>query len=225
MANGKQVQIVGVVSNVNDQAFDQPVAPTLYMPMAQVPDGLTGAMNRWFLTTWLVRTSAPVDLNSALRGAVKAVDPQMPVANIRQMSEVMANSISSRRFIMMVMGVFAGLALVLTAIGIYGVLSYQVSQRTHEIGIRIALGARPRDVIKLVVRQGLALAVIGVAIGAVGAYALTGLMSSLLYEVSHRDATTFITISALLVGAALLASYIPARRATRVDPMIALRYE
>jgi putative ABC transport system permease protein len=223
--DGKTRQVVGIVGDINDQGLDQKVAPTIYVPMSQVTDNLNAAMNRWFLTTWIVRTSGPIDLTAALRNAVREVDPQTPVANIRQMSDVMSGSISSRRFMMILMGIFAALALALTVIGIYGVLSYHVTQRRQEIGIRMALGASSTDVLKLIVGHGMTLVLIGVAIGLVGAYALGGLMKSLMFGVSVTDTATFVAISILLTCAAFVASYIPARRATKVDPMIALRYE
>jgi predicted permease len=222
---GKSWQVVGISSDINDQGLDQKVAPTIYMPMAQVADSLNAAMNRWFLTTWLVRTSGPVDLAAMLRNAVREVDPQIPVATIQQLTDVMSRSISSRRFTMTLMGIFAALALALTVIGIYGVLSYHVSQRTHEIGIRMALGAEARDVLKLVVGHALALAAVGVLIGLVGAYALSGLMKSMVFNVSVTDPAAFIAIPIVVIAAALFASYIPARRAMKVDPMVALRYE
>src|SRR5262249_45565897 len=159
----------------------------------------------------------PLDLNAALRNALKEVDPDLPIAKIRPMSQVVSGSITEQRFIMTLMGLFAGLALLLTAIGLYGVLSYQVSQRTQEIGIRMALGGQVRDVIKLVVGKGMVLTLIGVLIGLAAALAMTRLMSSLLFGVSATDTITFVAVSILLAAVSLVACYIPARRATRVD--------
>jgi putative ABC transport system permease protein len=218
-------QIVGVVSDIREKGLDSPAEPTVYVPAPQVPDGLTVAMNRWFLISWLVRTAGPVDLSAALRDIVRELDPQMPIANVRPMTEVIGASISSQHFVMLLMGSFAGLALILTAVGIYGVLSYHVSQRTHEIGIRMALGARTGDVLGLVLRQGMTLTLIGVAVGLAAAFALTRLMSSLLYGVSATDPLAFALTSLILTGVALGACFVPARRATKVDPMVALRYE
>ncbi len=141
------------------------------------------------------------------------------------MTEVIGASIAAQRFLTTLMGIFAGLALMLTAVGLYGVLSYQVSQRTQEIGIRIALGAEPRDILRLVLGQGLWLTVIGVAMGIVAALLLMRVMASLLYGVSATDPATFAGVALLLAAVALLACYIPARRATKVDPMVALHYE
>jgi putative ABC transport system permease protein len=201
------------------------VSVKVYQPIQQVSDGLTVAMNRWFLTSWIVRTAEPLDLNSALRNALKEVDSDLPVAKIRPMSQVLSGSIAQQRFITTLMGLFASLALLLTAVGLYGVLSYQVSQRTQEIGIRMALGAQTKDVIRLVVGQGMKLTVIGVLIGLAAAMAMTRLMSSFLFGVSANDTVTFVAVSILLAAVSLLACYIPARRATKVDPMVALRYE
>src|SRR5712664_3334152 len=141
-------------------------------------------MNGWFPSSWIVRTTRPIDLGPALRAAVKEIDPQMPIANVRTLTQVIDATFQSRQFVLLLMGIFAGLALLLTAVGIYGVLSYQVSQRTNEIGIRMALGAQVGDVLRLVLRQGIMLALIGVTIGLGGAFALTRLMTSLLFGVT-----------------------------------------
>jgi predicted permease len=222
---GREQQIVGVAGDIREIGLDQQVEPTMYVPMSQMPDGLTAAMNRWFLTSWIVRTAGPIDLTVALRQAMKEVDPQMPLANVRPMKEIISASVSSQRFILLLMSVFAGLALVLTAVGIYGVLSYQVSQRTSEIGIRMALGAGTSDVVRLVVGQGLRLTLIGVAIGLAAAFGLTRLIVHLLFGVSATDPLAFLTIALMLTAVAALACYLPARRATKVDPIVALRYE
>ncbi|MCI0489559.1 MAG: ABC transporter permease [Blastocatellia bacterium] len=218
-------QVIGVAKEIKEMGLDQPTAATVYVPMPQMPDGITVAMNRWFLTSWLVRTSGPLDLNAALRGAVRDVAPQLPVSSIRPMTDVVSGSLKQQRFITSLMGIFSLLALALAAVGLYGMLSYQVSQRTREIGIRQALGAQSKDVLKMVMGQGMLLTLIGIGIGLAGALALTRLMESYLYEVTTSDPATFIVISLLLAGVAFVACYIPARRATRVDPMVALRYE
>jgi putative ABC transport system permease protein len=153
------------------------------------------------------------------------VDKDQPVSDIRTMEDILSESMARQRFSMLLLGIFAAVALVLAAVGIYGVMSYSVAQRTREIGLRMALGAQRSDVLKLVVGEGLKLVLIGVVFGLVAAFILTRVMASLLFGVSATDPTTFVAISLVLISVAVLASYIPARRATRVDPMIALRYE
>jgi putative ABC transport system permease protein len=173
-----------------------------------------------------VRSDAdPATLINLIKTQVWTVDNQIPVTRVQTMTEVMAASIAGQRFNMLLLGIFAGVALLLAAVGIYGVISYSVTQRTHEIGIRMALGAQAVDVLKMILGQGLLLASIGVVIGVVGAFALTRLMSSLLFGVTATDPMTFTIVSLLLIAVALAACYIPARRAMRVDPMVALRYE
>ena len=184
------------------------------------------AQNPWGYSVMALRTKADAGaLTSAVRREVQAVDKDQPIHNVRVMDEVLSELIAPRRLSMVLFGLFAGVALVLSMVGIYGVMSYAVSQRTHEIGIRMALGAQTSDVLKLVVRQGMLLAAIGIAIGLMAALALSRVMKSLLYEVSATDPATFVLISLLLLGVALLANFVPARRASRVDPMVALRYE
>jgi len=223
--NTQKRQIVGVVKDIREMGLNQPVAPTVYMPTPQLPDAMMAATNNWFLTSWIVRTKEPLDIDAALRNAVREVDPQLPIANIRPMTQVVSASIATQRFISTLMGVFAALALTLTAVGLYGTLSYQVSQRTHEIGIRLALGAQARDVLRLIVGQGLRLALVGVAAGLLGAFAVTRVMASLLYGVSATDPLIFACVAVVLTFVALLACYVPARRAMKVDPMVALRHE
>jgi ABC-type antimicrobial peptide transport system permease subunit len=161
----------------------------------------------------------------SLKQEIWKVDAQLPVTRVETMSEMAASSFAARRFNMSLLSLFAGLALVLAAIGIYGVMSNAVTQRTQEIGIRLALGARGVDVLKLIVRNGLTLVVIGVAIGLAGAFALTRLMTTLLFGVTPTDGLTIGVVSGVLIGVALVACLIPARRATKVDPLVALRYE
>ena len=160
-----------------------------------------------------------------MREAVGEVDKEMPITSLRTMEDYLSESVSQRRFNAILLGAFAILALILAAVGLYGVISYSVLHRTHEIGIRIALGAKRRDVFKLVIGQGMLLALIGVAIGLGAAFALTRLMSGMLYGISPTDPLTFAGIALLLIAVALLACYVPARRATKVDPMVALRCE
>jgi predicted permease len=210
-------EVVGVVKDVKHFGLDADAPPTMYFPMRQVP---ARGMNL------VVRASGdPSSLVPAVRTQVWAEDKNLAIANLTTMKDLVSSSITQQRFILLLLGCFAALALLLAAVGIYGVMSYAVTQRTHEIGIRMALGARMGDVLKLVVKNGITLALIGIAIGLVLAFALTRLMASLLFGVTPTDLMTFATVSVGLVIVALVACFIPARRATKVDPLVALRYE
>jgi putative ABC transport system permease protein len=169
--------------------------------------------------------SDPTGLAEALRQQVLGVDPNQPVYNVKTMENVIDDSMSASRMNTMLLSIFAGLAMILAMIGIYSVMSYTVTQNTREIGIRMALGAQARDVLKLIVGQGLVLTLIGVVVGVAAAFGLTRLMSSLLYGVTTTDPLTFVIVSVILVAVAVISCYLPARRATKVDPMVALRYE
>jgi putative ABC transport system permease protein len=160
-----------------------------------------------------------------VRQEVKALDPDQPIASVRLMTEWVDSSVAAPRYRTTLLALFAALAMILAATGIYGVMSYSVAQRTHEIGVRMAMGARQFDVLKLVVRQGMLLTVIGVVVGLAGAFALTRVMSTLLFGVTAKDPLTFGVVAALLIAVAFLACFVPARRATKVDPLVALRYE
>jgi putative ABC transport system permease protein len=176
--------------------------------------------------TLLVRTTNdPQSIVPALRQAVWSIDPNQPISGVSTLEEIVSTSIAQPRLNMLLMMLFGALALVLSAVGIYGLLSYAVTQRTHEMGIRMALGANVTDVLTLVLKQGMLLAVIGEAIGLVGAFALTRLMSGLLFGVTPTDTGIFAAVVVVLTLVALLACYLPARRATKVDPLVALRYE
>jgi putative ABC transport system permease protein len=221
-------EIVGVVGHVKHFGLatdsQQKIQYQLYFPYVQVPDLFLAPMVEGM--TVVARThSDPAGLIAEVKKQVLAVDKDQPVNNIRTMEQVIAASISQQRFSMLLLGLFAVVAMVLAAVGIYGVMSYTVTQRTHEIGIRMALGARPGDVLKMVVKQGMRLTVAGLGVGLGASFALTRLMESLLFGVSATDPITFAAISAVLAGVALGACFVPARRATKVDPMIALRYE
>jgi putative ABC transport system permease protein len=221
-------EIVGVVGHVKhfgiDSDSEQKVQYQLYIPYLQVPDFLLTRMTE--SVTMVARTSTdPLTIAPEVKNQVLAIDKDTPLHSVQTMEQIVAASLSKQRFSMLLFGIFASVALVLAAIGIYGVMSYTVTQRTHEIGVRMALGAKRADVLKLVVRQGMTLAIIGLAIGIGAAFLLTRLMASLLFDVSTTDPTTFAMLAVLLAAVALLACYIPARRATKVDPMVALRYE
>jgi putative ABC transport system permease protein len=166
----------------------------------------------------------PGALASAIRATIRGLDKDVPV-KLTTMDALVADSVSQRRFQMRLLALFAGLAAMLAAVGIYGVIAYSVSQRTHEIGIRMALGAERADVVRMVIRQGMEMAGVGIAMGIAGAVAFSRILGAQLYEVSATDAGTYMTVSLLLMAVALAATYIPARRATAVDPLIALRYE
>ncbi|HEX7772906.1 MAG TPA: ABC transporter permease [Pyrinomonadaceae bacterium] len=218
-ARNPQVQwitIVGVVGDVKHFGLDVPEEPALYTPYTQI-----NPWKRWMSIA--ARTQGNV--SGDLKQQIWKVDSQLPVTRPETMDEVAASSFAARRFNMSLLSVFAGLALVLAAIGIYGVMSNAVTQRTQEIGIRLALGARAIDVLKLIIRDGLVLVSIGVALGLAGAYALTRLMTTLLFGVTPTDGLTIGVVSAVLIAIALLACFIPARRATRVDPLVVLHYE
>jgi putative ABC transport system permease protein len=211
------LSIVGVAGDVRDTALESDPRPCVYLPYPQFPSsGMTLIVRAAF---------DPGSLTSAIRNEVWAVDKDQPVTNVKTMSQYVADSAATRRFNALLLSVFATLAVVLASVGIYGVMSYSVSQRVHEIGIRLALGAQPSQVVKLVAGRGMAPVFAGVAIGLAGAFALTRVMTSLLYGVSATDSTTFVIVPVLLIAVAALASYIPSRRATKVDPMVALRCE
>ena len=213
------IEIVGVVGNVKHFGLDLPEQPTLYSPYTQI-----NAWKRWM--TFAVRTRGDrAALVQAVKGQIWKVDAQLPITRVQTMNEVAAGSFAARRFNMLLLTMFAGLALVLSAVGVYGVMSYAVTQRTHEIGIRMALGAQMSSVITLIMRSGLLIASLGIGIGLAAAFVLTRLMRSLLFAVEATDKATFASVSLCLLLVALLACYLPARRATKVDPLVALRYE
>jgi predicted permease len=216
-SNAPWLTVVGVVGNVKQYALDTDSRVALYRPHPQTPG------NAMYVA---IRTTAdPASMVAAVTREVRAMEPNAPIFDVKTMQQWLSESLARRRFAMLMLGLFAAVAMLLAAVGIYGVMSYTVAQRTREIGIRVALGARTNDVLRLVVRQGMTLTGIGVGIGLVVAIAATRLMASLLFGVRATDPITFVAIALLLAGVALLACLLPARRATRVDPMIALRHE
>ena len=218
-------RIVGVVGDVRSH-LDRAESPTFFVPSAQTSPGRTKGFASWFPIHLVVRTSiAPGALSGAIAGAIHASDPLVPVGRIRTMGEVLQDSLAFQHFTMLLLGVFAALALGLAAVGIYAVMSYLMVQRTHEIGVRIALGAQPGEVVRLMVSRGMIQVAIGVGIGIVGALALTRLLVSQLYGVAPRNFTTFLGATLVLAVAALIANWWPAHKATRVDPLEALRSE
>jgi putative ABC transport system permease protein len=220
--NPKWYEIVGIVGNVKHRGLDIADSPELYIPAFQ-PLFADGNVPSLYVA---VRTMNEPSLTAgAMRNEVAVIDRDQPVSSLMTMDQRISDSVAPRRFNMFILGLFAALALVLAAIGIYGIMAFSVVQRTHEIGVRMALGASGSDVLKLVLRNGLGLALIGIVVGLVAAFAATRVLSSLLYDVSATDPVIFVIDAVLLAVAALLACYIPARRATQVDPLVALRYE
>jgi putative ABC transport system permease protein len=210
-------EIVGVVGDVRDVALTRKPGPMMYVPFAQAP--LYGG-------EVVVRSSLSASsVAASIRQAVHSIDKDLPVTDVESFADVLGTSVTQERFRTLLLSSFSGIALILAAVGIFGVISYSASQRTHEIGIRLALGAQQRDVLRLILAQGATLALLGLGAGAVAALLLTRLMASLLYGVSATDPLTFAAVAIVLLGVAVIACYIPARRAMRVDPMVALRYE
>jgi putative ABC transport system permease protein len=212
--------IVGVVEDTKNAGMDKPGGPELYFAARQVNEFLDSNIS------FVVRgANDSTPLEGSIRGAVRELDPTLPVYNLWSMNEVVSKSMVQPRFLALLLATFSGIALFLAAIGIYGVMAYSVAQRTQEIGVRMALGARPLHVLRLVFGQSLGMLLVGVAIGLAGAFALTRLMRTLLFEITATDPLTYVSVIGLLTVVALLACYIPARRAAKVDPLIALRYE
>ncbi|HSM79007.1 MAG TPA: FtsX-like permease family protein, partial [Bryobacteraceae bacterium] len=219
-------QIVGVVTNVHEDGLNRLMPPVMYIPAAQVPDGLTRFANSAIPLTWLIRTNGdPLALSRSIQREFLAVDAQLPVSKVQTMEKIVRLSTAREDFNMLLLTIFASIAVLLASIGIYGLMSYSVEQRTNEIGIRMALGAARGDMMKMVIRQGMLLAGTGVLIGLVSAYGLTRLLAKMLFGVKPDDPVTFLVVGAGLALVAFAASCVPAYRATRIDPIIALRYE
>jgi putative ABC transport system permease protein len=220
-SNDAWCTVVGVIGDTKQYGLGEPPSPSMYLPYVQAPVP--------FLMqdiTFVLRAGAdPLSMVAAARSAVQAVDPDLPVFDVATMDQLVYRSASGPRFNTALLGLFAALALVLAAVGIYGVMSYTVLQRTHEFGVRMALGAQEGDVLRQVVRQGMLLAAGGIATGVAGAWVVTRFISSLLFGVRPTDPLTFALVPLLLAVVALVACLLPARRATKVDPVVALRYE
>ena len=217
-AEPRKLEVIGVVGRVKMESLNQNSDRVQgYYAFAQRPEPN--------MTVLIKGASDPNQLINSVRASIKEIDPDQPIYNVRTMGEIRAESVQNERLNLTLLSLFAGIALVLAIVGIYGVMSYSVTQRTHEIGIRMAIGARPRDVFTMILGHGMKLALIGVGIGLLGAFALTRLMTSMLFGVEPTDATTYGAIAALLIAVSLLACYLPGRRATKVEPTISLRYE
>jgi putative ABC transport system permease protein len=210
-------EIVGVVGDIREGALSKEPEPAIYWSHPRVPySGMA----------LVVRAKGDASrLSTAVQKEIRAIDPEQPIADVRTMEQVIARSIARPRFNTILLSIFAGVALLLASVGLYGVMNYSAAQRTHEVGIRMALGATRGDIMRLVVGHGMALTFAGIAIGVVASWAVTRVMSNLLFGVTATDLVTFVAVSAVLVIVALVANYIPARRATRINPVIALRYE
>jgi putative ABC transport system permease protein len=219
-------EIVGIVGDVHQGSLDQPPAPMMYVPTAQVNDGVVALNNRIGAAQWVVRTKLqPFSLSADIQRELREASGGLPVAHIRSMQQVVGESTARNDFNMTLLTIFAGVALLLAAIGVYGLMAYSVQQRTQEIGVRMALGAGPHQVRRMVVIQGMQLALVGIILGIVSSLALARLMKSMLYGVKSWDPVTIVVVTILLSSVTLLAAYLPAKRASRVDPMVALRYE
>ena len=217
---------MGVVGNVRETSLDQPAQITVFIPRAQVPSSLTAPINRLVGTSWVVRTKIPpAQLAGDVRRTILTIDPQQPISNVSTMEQMLSTGVRHQRFTLLLMIIFAALGILIAAVGIYGVVSYGVTQRTHEIGIRIALGERTGNVLRMIIENGLKIALIGIGIGTVASLMMVRLLSGLLFGVRPTDPVTFVAVAFLLLVVVLLACYFPARRATKVDPVVALRHE
>jgi putative ABC transport system permease protein len=232
-ANATWMTVIGVVKNAVRSDWAAPPGEEVYVPWLQEGNYLTGMGGHVAYMTLVVRAACgrqnsscnAAPLIPAIRNAVWSFDRNIPVAEVRTMDEIVAVANARPRFTLILLGTFAGIALILATVGVYGVMTYAVSRRTHEIGVRLALGAEPLAVVRMVVREGMTVALAGAAVGILGALVVTRSMSSLLYGVGTRDPATFVGVSLVLVGTALFATYLPARKASRADPVLALRAE
>jgi putative ABC transport system permease protein len=212
--------IIGVVEDVKNAGIDRPAGTEIYLPYRQ-----TQASGNRTMYAVLRGKGDPRPLIGAVRQELAQLDPALPLAQVRLMDDVMSAAQSQPRFLTLLLGLFSGVALAIATVGIYGVISYSVARRSKEFGLRLALGAQPGDVLRLVMKQGAGLALLGVGVGLIAAFALTRLMSSLLFGVTPTDPVTFASVTLILAAVAMAACYFPARRATKVDPIQTLRYE
>ncbi|MGH9781504.1 MAG: FtsX-like permease family protein, partial [Candidatus Acidiferrales bacterium] len=219
-------QIIGIVGDARNAGLDRNPPPIMYIPVAQTPDGVTALNSHITPLEFVIRTKArPFSLSAQIQQALREASGGLPVGHVESMDQVEAESTAQTNFNMTLLTIFAALALLLAAIGIYGLMAYSVQQRTQEIGIRMALGARPENVRRMVVLQGMRLVLVGVVIGVAAALALSRYLASLVFGVKTWDPLAFVTVVVVLSAVAWVATYLPARRASRVDPMVALRYE
>jgi predicted lysophospholipase L1 biosynthesis ABC-type transport system permease subunit len=224
-ADEPERQVIGVVGDARDGGLNNDPGPRMYIPQAQVTDGANRLNVSITPMAWVVRTRvAPYTLSSAIQEQLRTVTG-LPVSDVRSMTDVVSRSISRQQFNMLLMTVFGASALLLAAIGIYGLMAYSVQQRTQEIGIRLALGAESGDIRKMIVVQGMGLALVGVAVGLASAFGLARFIASLLFGVQASDPLVFVSVPVVLTMVALVAVWLPALRASRVDPIVALRYE
>ena len=216
-------RVIGVVNETTQRSLGEPAPAMVFVPMTQAAEGVTTTLRN---SSFVLRTTGdPLLLTGVIRTEMQQLDPSLPIRNLRSMDQLVSSSLAPQRFNLSFLSLFAGLGLMLATVGLYGVMAYSVSLRTHEIGVRMALGAQAHDVLKLVVKQGMTLVLVGVAIGLTASFLFARVMKSLLFGVSATDPTTLASVALVLTGVALLACYLPARRATKVDPLVALRYE
>ncbi len=219
------LKIVGVVGDIHDRTLDRPVQPMMIVPVAQVPDLLTTAVNRVFPSSIILKVAGRSELVAAVRDVLQSVDPELPLVSVMSLMDVVHASLIQPQFYAVLVGIFGAFALLLTGIGLYGLVSYEVAQRSHEIGVRMALGARRGQVLLLVLRRGFVLVAMGTLIGIAAALACTRFLTSMLFGIRPTNVVTFLTVVLILFAIGFLAAFLPARRATQIDPIAALRYE
>jgi predicted lysophospholipase L1 biosynthesis ABC-type transport system permease subunit len=224
LVDGTPAQIVGVVGDVHETGLDGDAPAMVYQPQAQATDGMTRAVARWFPTSVILRTPVAPSLKS-IAAIVNSIDPAQPVRDVRSLESVMSASMGSRRFVQMLLTIFAGLALVLASVGVYGVVAYSVARRRREIGLRMALGASQSGVLGLILLEGLRVAAVGLLVGVIASFAATRLLRTLLFGVGPTNPVVFLAGVLALLITSVVASLIPSERAARVDPVEALRAE